>query len=72
VLLYVEGTQDNAACRESPAENKKSGSAGGIRRNGRGSLASVGEKTRLSEEATWEVAATTEEIVNASTHDLGR
>jgi hypothetical protein len=70
-MLYVEGTQDNAACRESPAGSRESGSASGIRRDGRGSLASVSEEARRNEWTLFEITATTREIVNASTHDLG-
>jgi hypothetical protein len=70
-MFYVEGTQDNAACRESHAESRESGSASGIRGNGRGSPASLSEETRCNEGTLFEVAATKGEIVNASIHDLG-
>jgi hypothetical protein len=70
-MLYVEKAQDNAACRESSAGSRESGSASGIKRDGRGSLASVSEETRRNEWTLFEITATTREIVNASTHDLG-
>jgi hypothetical protein len=70
-MLYDERAQDNAACRESLAGSRESGSASGIRRDGRGSIASVSKETRGTEGTTCEVAATTREIVNTSTHDLG-
>jgi hypothetical protein len=67
-MFYVDRARDNAACRESPAESRESGSASEIRRNGRRSLASVSEETKCSE--GWEIAATKEEIVSALTHGL--